>query len=56
MEVTLKIRTSKDPARVYISGSMNFQSANGLDEFLRTVKLSRDWLAKQPRVISEPEK
>lgn len=47
MEVTLKIATSKDPASVQISGGMNFKSAKGLDEFMKTVRIARNWLATQ---------
>jgi hypothetical protein len=50
MEVTLKIRNSKENANVCITGSMTFNGVKGLDEFITAVKLSRAWLAKQPAV------
>lgn len=49
MEVTLKIANSKEPAAVYISGSMTFKSVKGLDEYMRTVRTARNWLATQKR-------
>lgn len=49
MEVTLKIATSKEPAGVYISGSMNFKSARGLDKYMQTVRVARNWLAAQEK-------
>ncbi len=56
MEVSMRIRTSKEGARVYISGSMHFQTVGGIDEFLTTVQVARDWLKKQPRQIVPEEK
>jgi hypothetical protein len=47
MEVALKIATSKEPVQVRISGSMTFKSVQGLDNFLATAKVAREWLKKQ---------
>lgn len=48
MEVTLNIKTKSEPSpRVMISGSMTFSTLEGLDDFVSTVLVARNWLRKQ---------
>lgn len=47
MDVTMKIATSKEPAKVAISGAMTFNTVAGLDKYLKTVRTARNWLAAQ---------
>ena len=48
MEVTLRIATKDAPTpSVSVSGTMKFNSTAGLDEFLASVKVARDWLKKR---------
>lgn len=47
MNVTMNIRSSKDPATVHTGGSMTFTSAKGLDEYIRALRIARNWLVVQ---------
>ena len=49
MQVTMNLKTTKDPDIVYISGSMNFRTVEGLDEYIRTIRVARNWLAAQQK-------
>jgi len=55
MQVTMILQTTKDPATVYITGSMNFRSAEGLDEYIRTVRTARNWMAAQQKAVASAQ-
>jgi hypothetical protein len=49
MEVSMKIKTNADAAKVQISGNMTFTTAAGLDDFIKATRIARNWLAAQKK-------